>query len=90
MLVLRGCFGYQPPLYRGDLRWDEWRPWILKEDLIDLARSPSKTSGDSWLRPLPWGRFKLKRAGLRAVIEVFEAHNIRYFFMPAGMIRKIR
>ena len=35
-------------------------------------------------------RFKLKREqDYERVIEVFEAHNIRYFFTPVGMIRKI-
>ena len=57
---------------------------ILKEDLIDLAEESQQNIRGLRYTPasaLGTCRFKLKREqDYERVIEVFEAHNIRYFF----------
>jgi len=61
---------------------------ILKEDLIDLAEESQQNIRG--LRHTPASalgtcRFKLKRdQDYERIIEVFEAHNIRYFFYAGG------
>ena len=61
---------------------------ILNEDLIDLAEEPQQTILD--LRHTPGSalgtcRFKLtKDSEYQRILEVFEAHNIRYFFYIGG------
>ncbi|MBT8422716.1 MAG: 6-phosphofructokinase [Gammaproteobacteria bacterium] len=64
----------------------------LTEDMIDTSRETARTIAG--LRHTPGGafgsaRFKLKsleenRAEYERLIEVFEAHNIRYFFYNGG------
>jgi 6-phosphofructokinase len=57
---------------------------ILKEDLIDLAEESQQNIRGLRYTPaagLGTCRFKLKRQeDYNRVLEVFEAHNIRYFF----------
>ena len=57
---------------------------ILKEDLIDLAEESQQNIRGLRYTPasaLGTCRFKLKRdQDYERVLEVFEAHNIRYFF----------
>jgi 6-phosphofructokinase 1 len=61
---------------------------ILKEDLIDLAEESQQNIRG--LRHTPASalgtcRFKLKRdEDYQRVVDVFEAHNIRYFFYAGG------
>ena len=61
---------------------------ILKEDLIDLAEESQQNIRGLRYTPasaLGTCRFKLKREqDYERVIEVFEAHNIRYFFYAGG------
>lgn len=61
---------------------------ILKEELIDLAEESQQTIRGLRYTPasaLGTCRFKLKRdADYNRVLEVFEAHNIRYFFYIGG------
>ena len=61
---------------------------ILKEDLIDLAEESQQTIRGLRYTPaaaLGTCRFKLKRAeDYNRILEVFEAHNIRYFFYAGG------
>ncbi|MFP6893149.1 MAG: 6-phosphofructokinase [Opitutales bacterium] len=61
---------------------------ILKEDLIDLAEESQQNIRG--LRHTPASalgtcRFKLKRdEDYQRIVDVFEAHNIRYFFYAGG------
>ncbi|MDE0575504.1 MAG: 6-phosphofructokinase [Opitutales bacterium] len=61
---------------------------ILKEDLIDLAEESQQNIRG--LRHTPASalgtcRFKLKRdEDFQRIVDVFEAHNIRYFFYAGG------
>ena len=61
---------------------------ILKEDLIDLAEESQQNIRGLRYTPasaLGTCRFKLKREqDYERVLEVFEAHNIRYFFYAGG------
>lgn len=61
---------------------------ILKEDLIDLAEESQQNIRGLRYTPasaLGTCRFKLKRdSDYERVLEVFEAHNIRYFFYAGG------
>ena len=61
---------------------------ILKEDLIDLAEESQQNIRGLRYTPaaaLGTCRFKLKRAeDYNRILEVFEAHNIRYFFYAGG------
>ncbi len=61
---------------------------ILNEELIDLAEESQQTIRGLRYTPssaLGTCRFKLKRdADFNRVLEVFEAHNIRYFFYIGG------
>ena len=61
---------------------------ILKEDLIDLAEESQQNIRGLRYTPasaLGTCRFKLKRdQDYERVLEVFEAHNIRYFFYAGG------
>jgi len=61
---------------------------ILKEDLIDLAEESQQNIRGLRYTPasaLGTCRFKLKRdQEYERILEVFEAHNIRYFFYCGG------
>src|SRR5690606_13660101 len=61
---------------------------ILNEDFIDLAAESQQTIRALRHTPgaaLGSSRYKLKRdEDLNRVLEVFEAHNIRYFFYAGG------
>jgi 6-phosphofructokinase len=61
---------------------------ILKEDLIDLAEESQQNIRGLRFTPasaLGTCRFKLKRdQEYERILEVFEAHNIRYFFYCGG------
>ncbi|MGC9452491.1 MAG: 6-phosphofructokinase [Oceanipulchritudo sp.] len=61
---------------------------ILQERLIDLAEEPQQAIRGLRYTPasaLGSCRFKLKKdADLQRVVEVFQAHNIRYFFYIGG------
>ncbi len=61
---------------------------ILKEELIDLAEESQQNIRGLRYTPasaLGTCRFKLKRdAEYERILEVFEAHNIRYFFYCGG------
>ena len=67
---------------------------ILKEDLIDLAEESQQNIRGLRYTPasaLGTCRFKLKREqDYERVLEVFEAHNIRYFFMLVVTILRTR
>lgn len=61
---------------------------LLKEDFIDLAQQPNKTIIELQVTPgsaLGTCRFKLtNNQDFQRILEVFEAHNIRYFFYIGG------
>ena len=61
---------------------------ILKEELIDLAEESQQNIRGLRYTPasaLGTCRFKLKRdQDYERILEVFEAHNIRYFFYCGG------
>lgn len=61
---------------------------ILQERLIDLAEEPQKAIRGLHFTPssaLGTCRYKLrKQADFERVVEVFKAHNIRYFFYIGG------
>ena len=62
---------------------------ILKEEIIDLAEESQQNIRGLRYTPasaLGTCRFKLKREVdyERIILEVFEAHNIRYFFYCGG------
>jgi len=61
---------------------------ILQEDLIDLASESQQTIRGLRFTPgaaLGTCRYKLKKqADFERVLEVFKAHNIRYFFYAGG------
>ncbi|MCC5839037.1 MAG: 6-phosphofructokinase [Opitutales bacterium] len=61
---------------------------ILREELVDLAAEPQKTIRGLRYTPasaLGTCRFKLRReADFQRVLQVFQAHNIRYFFYIGG------
>ncbi len=61
---------------------------ILQEDLIDLASESQQTIRGLSFTPgaaLGTCRYKLKKqADYERVLEVFKAHNIRYFFYAGG------
>jgi 6-phosphofructokinase len=61
---------------------------ILKEEIIDLAEESQQNIRGLRYTPaaaLGTCRFKLKRAeDYNRILEVFEAHNIRYFFYAGG------
>ena len=67
---------------------------ILNEEFIDLASESQQTIRG--LRHTPGAalgtcRYKLKkREDFERVLEVFKAHNIRYFFSRAATTRRIR
>ena len=60
---------------------------ILKEDLIDLAEESQQNIRDFGIRPpRPWEPVvsSSSEQDYERIIEVFEAHNIRYFFYAGG------
>ena len=61
---------------------------ILREDLIDLAQESQQTIQQLRVTPgsgLGTCRFKLtNRQDFQRILEVFETHNIRYFFYIGG------
>ena len=66
---------------------------ILKEEIMDLAEESQQNIRGLRYTPasaLGTCRFKLKQdREYERILEVFEAHNIRYFFYCGGMILRI-